>query len=335
MKITVQRSSEYVKAQQIAMGRNVPECITAEIDPANLSEFSRTKIIQWWEKYPTEFGAISVTESGRLNIWSGSGGNASCIHADVEVDGVTPDLLDTHIRSIVERAEHLRSEYLAPLHAVWPTYEREGIGAFLSPAKHHAYVGDNWRDLDACDIPVTISDALHSEHPELWKQAIAERDRRQNAAVAAAQTEYANLKAAREQREAEAEAKETAIRNAWIAAHGSDRLKRLLAEDIECDAVYETERLALERPGWAYDKSTRGEANTARNSKQEGLDLLDEARKTADDAQLVWWVVEHEHSDNCDEYRDDCPKYDWKGYACTAEFLGRDIVFGVPEEYAC
>ena len=119
----------------------------------------------------------------------------------------------------------------------------------------------------------------------------------------------------------------------WITEHGSDRLKRLLSEGIECESVYLDERIAAERPGWSYQCDRRGEAEEVRNARQEGLDLLDEARKTDPQAKLAWWTIDHEH-DGCED-AEDCPRYDWKGYACTSIFLGSDIVYGVPEEYAC
>ena len=63
------------------------------------------------------------------------------------------------------------------------------------------------------------------------------------------------------------------------------------------------------------------------------IDLLDEARKTAGDAKLIWWKIEHEHGEGrCGDYGD-CPRYDWQGPACMAQFLGRAIVYGVPAEY--
>lgn len=107
----------------------------------------------------------------------------------------------------------------------------------------------------------------------------------------------------------------------WIAEHGSDRLQRLVAEGIKHDAVYYEERLAAERPGWAYRDDVRGVPLEVRNAKQEGLTLLDEARKIDGNAKLVWWTITH------------WPQPDWRGYVCVGEFLGRETVYGVPDEY--
>lgn len=172
---------------------------------------------------------------------------------------------------------------------------------------------------------------IGSPESQAW---LTELEAKKQAAIRAAEAEAIRRLEAEEQRKAraaEADRQAEVGRNAWIAEHGSTRLKRLLAEGIELENTYLDERIALERPGWAYQYDRRGEANEARNARQTGLDLLDEARKTAPQAKLVWWTVEHEH-DDCGEY-DECPKYDWKGYACTSTFLGIETVFGVPTDY--
>jgi hypothetical protein len=106
----------------------------------------------------------------------------------------------------------------------------------------------------------------------------------------------------------------------------------LVAEDIEYTAVYFEERLAAERPGWAYTSNLYGESHEVRNARQNGLDILDEARTTDPDAKLVWWVVKEDEEDDYGETKEVVA---WKGYACESTFLGEDIVYGVPTEYAC
>jgi hypothetical protein len=134
--------------------------------------------------------------------------------------------------------------------------------------------------------------------------------------------------ATRERRQAEED-----VKNTWIAEHGSPRLRRLTAEGIEHESVYMEERLAAERPDWCWALGVYGEAEIVRNARQEGLDLLDRARETDPSAKLVWWVIADDKGRNQYE-EDDETDNGWKGYACTAKFLDRGIVFGVPEEYA-
>lgn len=128
----------------------------------------------------------------------------------------------------------------------------------------------------------------------------------------------------------EAEAKFIAERDAWVAAHGSKRLQRMLDEDIECTGVYLDERLAMERPGWTYTKAARGEYDDARNPPEEAFTVLDEARKTEPEATMVHWKIEKVYEDG--DYPDpEDSKYEWTGYCAVADFLGREIVFGHPD----
>lgn len=111
---------------------------------------------------------------------------------------------------------------------------------------------------------------------------------------------------------------------AWIAAHGSPRLRRLVAEGIEHRNVYTTERMAFERPGWRFAGTTPGEEKPIRNATEKSLDLLDEARKIAPDCYLAWWV---EPCDT-DEDGESIEGTDWKGAVCLDTFLGEEIVYG-------
>lgn len=77
---------------------------------------------------------------------------------------------------------------------------------------------------------------------------------------------------------AEAEKRQAAEVAAWAAANGSDRLRRCVAEGIECRGVYRDERLAKEYPGWRFDGSSLPNWNEPRNPPAEALELLDKAR---------------------------------------------------------
>jgi hypothetical protein len=151
--------------------------------------------------------------------------------------------------------------------------------------------------------------------------------------------EHSSERLKREAREAEEravrETEERETREAWVAEHGSERLKRLLQEGIEHRAVYLDERLALERKGWRWDTAVLGNRQDPRNPPDEALELLDRARETLPEGEggLVFWVVE-ECSGECSDFDEGCPGFHdgWRGYAVVSEFLGRDIVFGGPEE---
>lgn len=137
----------------------------------------------------------------------------------------------------------------------------------------------------------------------------------------------------RKRQYAEAAAKAHAIvaadrakRNEWIARHGSDRLKRCAAEEIECDAVYRDERLAIERPDWQWTDCCQGDGDEPRNPPAEAFSILDGARQTDPDAVLRYWTVTAR-----DRYHDEDGEEHF--YVAVGEFLGREVVYGMPDEY--
>lgn len=131
---------------------------------------------------------------------------------------------------------------------------------------------------------------------------------------------------ARDRQEQERKKKSQQEKEAWIAQHGSTRLKRMLAEKIELDAVYRDERLATDRPGWQWLSNLPGNTDDPRNPPESAFATLDEARKTDPDAYLQRYTVEHEHDEDC---YDECPEFDESRYVAETRFLGRLIVFGL------
>lgn len=131
---------------------------------------------------------------------------------------------------------------------------------------------------------------------------------------------------AREAAKDEARKHAIAERSAWINQHGSTRLKRMLKEDIECNAVYRDERLAADRPGWVRLQSLPGVTKDPRNPPEDSFSLLDEARKVDPESYLQWYVETHEHDEYCMYDTDECPEYDRKEYVAEAEYLDEYIV---------
>ena len=79
----------------------------------------------------------------------------------------------------------------------------------------------------------------------------------------------------------------------WTAAHGSDRLRRIAAEGMlgSSYATYRDERLALELPGWDWERSHDGEGVEPRNPPAQAFETLDAARAMVPGAKLVAWSV--------------------------------------------
>jgi hypothetical protein len=148
--------------------------------------------------------------------------------------------------------------------------------------------------------------------------------------AAKAAKKIADDQAAEARREAEAKAaEETKAAEAremaaWITAHGSARLRRCHAEGIECAAIYRSERLKLERPGWRYWAHVRGNESDPRNPPADAVAQIDAARALAPDAKLVFWKADAE------ELEDGSTEEAWTGYAMIATFLGHRIVLGGP-----
>ncbi|MCE5324910.1 MAG: hypothetical protein LLG01_00700 [Planctomycetaceae bacterium] len=372
MNIEIKRSEKYIQARRLATGRNEPEIIIADVDPAALSEDNRRLILQWCGgQYPDILCGLRITEAGTIASRVMSHEIQHRMVRDVEVDQITPEMVDETISAmgaaaqVALEAQLAEAERKAAEEAQCDRDRTAAMEAFFGDPAARARINCRWfagrpDDTDKIALPTAT---IYRTDPQ-WHTLATEVEQR-NEADAQANLEqverdfladptimprdirddrmtingwyytpewprWASLRAEALHRQQAADEAAHAEENAWIAEHGSTRLKRLVAENIEHEAVYLEERLTLERPGWAYDADVQGEAKEPRNSKQEGLDLLDEARKTDPEAQLVWWVV-----DNSDDPDREDTHAIWKGYACTAEFLGRDIVFGVPKEYAC
>lgn len=145
--------------------------------------------------------------------------------------------------------------------------------------------------------------------------------------------EEARKKEVLEQRKLVENAKKDAERAVWIAAHGSDRLKRMLAEGIECSKTYLDERLEVERPGWTWWAETDGTEYQADNPPAKAFAMLDECRKVDPEARLILCEDQHECDEGCYGCGD-CPEFDFRGHIVMAEFMDRDIVYGAPEGLA-
>ncbi len=120
---------------------------------------------------------------------------------------------------------------------------------------------------------------------------------------------------------------------AWIAEHGSDRLKKCIAEDIECGAAYFDERLEMERPGWTVYKDCEGESSDPRNPPLAAFEVLEAARKFDPQSELQYHVVNGEPAGPDDDGDWVEATEGWRGYTAEAMFLGKRITFGLPEEY--
>lgn len=180
---------------------------------------------------------------------------------------------------------------------------------------------------DAAANPLLVPPAIDYLPDEPASQEyLALREERLDAAKA--------RRAESERRAEEAKAAYDAERAAWIGEHGSPRLRRMQVEGVRHDRTYKLERLAAERPGWAYLADICGEEKGIHDPEQATLDALDEARKVAPDARLAWLADGQHVMIRKDQYGDpscECgASVDGEGFEAgpiaVAELLGRIIV---------
>jgi hypothetical protein len=167
---------------------------------------------------------------------------------------------------------------------------------------------------------------------DLITEASAEEDRKkaERAEADRIRNEERLQKEARVKNEKEVFKKQMAE---WITAHGSDRLKFCLAENIDCETAYRDERIIADRPGWWWDSGLRGSSKEPRNPPIEAFDVLMKARKVEPEAALYYHEEDGFYVEDEDGERTGEEVENWRGYVAEVMFLGKTIVFGVPEEY--
>ena len=181
----------------------------------------------------------------------------------------------------------------------------------------------------------TLDLALLPGATRVQVQAKLDENERYRVRVSAAKAaERAEKEAIAAKDKAEKEAAEEAERLEWIALHGSDHLKDLVKYALSHEKIYQVERLALDRPGWAYDAPVfqgnehNGTTGDAFNPPVAAVGLLKAWIEVIPEAQLRFVQFYRKF----DEYNDDRyvnpPDRDGdvktrSAYCLEARFLGR------------
>ena len=287
-----------------------------EVPAANLTEEQRA-----------ELGALTPgrSEQRKQAPFFVGGGTRVCPHDPTEptafeVIACLDSRIAARLAGEAKEAADLE-EYIAKTRAVLAeritTYTRHSVGR-----GEWCEYRPNWPFSCVTDNRAAVAEITKSAEASEW---VAELKRGNREVEEVAKAAQAN------ERRADAAERETARASmlAWIGNHGSDRLKSCVAEEIECDAIYRDERLAVDRPGWQWYQSVEGVTEEPRNPSAEAFDVLTEARKHDPKACLMWYHVDWDKDDYCDDERSE---YAHAGYVAAAEFLGRDIVFGAPQK---
>ncbi len=143
--------------------------------------------------------------------------------------------------------------------------------------------------------------AVYERAMELERRARAEAEARVKAACEA------------ETKRDEERARERA---AWIAAHGSQRLRALVREGIEHDRLYRGEWLSATYPGWIYASTVCGDLEEPVDTSvtDEALAALEAARKSHPQAKIsLSWLSTGRRADHLQS----CPASE--GDECEAE----------------
>lgn len=147
----------------------------------------------------------------------------------------------------------------------------------------------------------------------LWEQAVADHKARAARVEAENQAREAAEKAEREQREKD--------KNDWVAAYGSDFLKRAVALGYNCQRRYVTERAAVELPGFAVDFDGLARWKPRACPSEKALKEVEKLIERGYEAEVVW--LTHPESDCLDDF--------WGFQSCEAivinNYLGKyDLV---------
>lgn len=230
--------------------------------------------------------------------------------------GVPPEFVEVDVFATFQALESIKE--LLPNGSVGENFisgTYYGIASVSSLARRNVFrwFKNEFVKTGKISSPIDITDLIaesvkeHEEEKERFKRENMEREER-------------HAKDVLENKERELAAEEE--KESWIQEHGSARLKRMYEEEIECEAVYQDERLAIELPGWYWYANVPGKVLEPRNVPEEAFAVLDEARKILPEAELKYYVETGEEDD------DDLGVRVYVAY--FNGFLGRSVVFGVP-----
>lgn len=175
-------------------------------------------------------------------------------------------------------------------------------------------------------------DRLREAYPVVMERYDAERNRLSELASEENRRRDAEIQAQKERNRVENEAqkeREHAERSQWIAEHGSERLRALVAENLKHDRTYRDERRAMEFPGWVRFNTICGTLKDAANASMQNIEELRRHRAQHPDSGVsLQWLADGEHIDGCDHQDDGYTSHEFRpGPVLTAEHIGETIVF--------
>ena len=234
MRLKVKFAETYRQKVLAEEGRELPDSMIIEVNPAELPEPIRAELATVW---PADEPIYLYTESryaaetedplAILTDWQPK-------HAAqrIKMDAYTLEHATEEVRRAIVRAKQII----------------EGAGDFRS---YHSFPLSAFERPPHCDVPEHAEyKTLYPEAKRIWNEVLMPK----------LQAEEAAQRKLREDREAARCAKESADREkaehekaSWIKEHGSPFLRKATGADYNCQRKYVCERRDLEHPGYVVD----------------------------------------------------------------------------------
>lgn len=311
--------SDKVRRAAIAQGHELPATMVLAIDPASLPEDLRehaAPILPLFEPgrvAPLLHGSRNPADEGVLEDWARAGMPRTPWQCSADPAVGTEAVLRAWIadRAAKERsyaAEKARHEAAdAAARAEEAAGKAAAIAAIAAGGAvevcgdgsgGHYIMADRYR-LTSADIPAEVWARIVSEYKARCAEAEARR-------------------AAEEEAKRQGKAAFVAEAKAWAEEHGSDRLRKGLAQNYDMTRLYVVERVAAEHPGFLIDWKNECEWDRRSSPSERALDVAAEH-----DGEVVWLETLPDGAETTEEA------------VVIREYLGRyDLVMpmGDPEE---
>lgn len=285
MKVEFCLSQEARKRILIEEGRETPEVLSVEVDPATLTREARAVL--------AEIGGAS---SGKTTLtvpkasgWDGASINTGTYYAQTDV---LPDMMEAFTADFAATKAKVDAEVAA-------NRAKKEMEKAAEQASQEAKRREMISTLEARIVQGNaefrgMSDAIEvTSYGVQWFRLTALSAESQTHALALRQRQT-EAAAARQREEEEAAANRDAAKAEWIAAHGSEYLQKAIAAGYNSQRAYVMERAAMELPGYIVDLR-----DTARWNERTcpGPDALEEALRVK--GTVVWLTSlpgsEHEY----------------------------------------
>lgn len=271
--------------------------------------------VEWLERFGVLPQQAEVAITAPLRAWRNAGAEVKT-NGTLYTDHILDGALTKAVYQLIVESGQVPAELPAPIVTATLQACAQEIASKRAESEADSVkraAEDAARDAERARVKALPAEALISQAGGQWKQITATKsyttsDQDEAAAALCAERNAAPMRA-------------------WIAEHGSERLKLAikLGLSVAVEKSYWSERLTAERPGWRFESDDRGydKHEEIIEPSLEVLQALEEAVKTDPAVELVYLVTSHDS--DCPR-GDDCTCDARKGPALATTWLGRKIV---------